>query len=965
MDEVQLMDVGLATSGQLQAFRGVRAQEGQLARPCRTWWMSATLQRSWLTKSPETAPIAGDLPQTSIAPADRNGHLWDDVQKPLHIEQVKDNVAVAKLGAQMHLDQGAGKDGPTLIVVNRVDSAVEVYATLKKDKRLKDTDIRLVHSRFRPHERSHWRREFLNCAACGPNTNRIIVATQVVEAGVDMSAAVLLTDLAPWSSLVQRFGRAARWGGVAQLLVLDRQLKDDKSAAPYEKSELDAALSALALLSDGAPLGLEQFEESHAELLASLYPYSPKHLLLPHELDDLFDTTADLSGADIDVSRFIRSGEERDVQVFWLSIPAKESPKDKLRPSRDALCNVPFLRAREWLCAKATQLKPELKRRVWVWNWLDGNWKVLEARDIYPGQTILVDAALGGYDTLVGWTPTSKSAVPVVEAMVASPEEQTDATESDEHLSALADGQTVQWQTIAVHGAQVGREASELAQSLCPLFASLFDLAGRWHDLGKAHQAFQNSIEHEQRPVRSDLAKAPQEAWPRKKLYSMPNEAPRKGFRHELASTLGLFGVLRRHDPDHPALLGPWRDVLPLLGAISADKSEIAPTDVEKEILALTADEFDLLAYLVCCHHGKVRLAWHASPADQDANDTVIRIRGVREGDSLPQVALATSNGAYATLPVTSLSLSPAVTGLSTQTGRSWTDRALGLVQKNSAFQLGYLEALLRAADIRSSRAPVADPLLEANTYNYGLERGDSTMEGSASGGANGDSLASTASQRRTEHGLRGGTRRSGDAGATSSTASGSTRHVETTLGTISYAELAPHLATRVEDFGLKIVRGEFRGLDLDEHFIKQIHAAICGDLIPAISGQWRQVDVQVGAHLAPRFYEVPVLMRNYCLDLAARLESLNSTEESLVEFLAFVEGRLLSIHPFQDLNGRVTRLFLSEIGARLNTPEVELAPPPGEATSRYLSALRAGDQMNWAPLMEIWRQRFSEGVLE
>ncbi|MCX8039855.1 MAG: DEAD/DEAH box helicase, partial [Planctomycetota bacterium] len=42
MDEVQLMDVGLATSAQLQAYRDQDAKKG--FRPCYTWWMSATLQ---------------------------------------------------------------------------------------------------------------------------------------------------------------------------------------------------------------------------------------------------------------------------------------------------------------------------------------------------------------------------------------------------------------------------------------------------------------------------------------------------------------------------------------------------------------------------------------------------------------------------------------------------------------------------------------------------------------------------------------------------------------------------------------------------------------------------------------------------------------------------------------------------------------------------------------------------------
>lgn len=57
MDEVQLMDVGLATSGQLQAFRADDAKKS--LRPCYTWWMSATLQEEWLEKSPDTKDMGG------------------------------------------------------------------------------------------------------------------------------------------------------------------------------------------------------------------------------------------------------------------------------------------------------------------------------------------------------------------------------------------------------------------------------------------------------------------------------------------------------------------------------------------------------------------------------------------------------------------------------------------------------------------------------------------------------------------------------------------------------------------------------------------------------------------------------------------------------------------------------------------------------------------------------------------
>jgi CRISPR-associated endonuclease/helicase Cas3 len=221
MDEVQLMDVGLATSAQLQAFREADRAAGRGFRPCYTWWMSATLQPTWLEKSPDTDTLTDSLPATRIAAEHRTGHLWDDVAKPCRVERIKDAKALATLVAEQHVEHGNGRDGPTLVVVNTVERATSVFEALRKraNKGLEETNVRLVHSRFRPHERRAWRADFLNRAACSPGTNRIVVATQVIEAGVDISAALLVTELAPWASLVQRFGRGGRWGGHAVVIV--------------------------------------------------------------------------------------------------------------------------------------------------------------------------------------------------------------------------------------------------------------------------------------------------------------------------------------------------------------------------------------------------------------------------------------------------------------------------------------------------------------------------------------------------------------------------------------------------------------------------------------------------------------------------------------------------------------------------------------------------------------------------
>ena len=123
------------------------------------------------------------------------------------------------------------------------------------------------------------------------------------------------------------------------------------------------------------------------------------------------------------------------------------------------------------------------------------------------------------------------------------------------------------------------------------------------------------------------------------------------------------------------------------------------------------------MVYLVASHHGKVRVALHAAPKDQEYRDRDGRglpIRGVREGDRLPSVALIPGEPV---IPEVTLTLSPAAVGLSERTGISWRERCLGLMERYGPEGLAFLEAILRAADVRASRLKTNDPALvsEAN----------------------------------------------------------------------------------------------------------------------------------------------------------------------------------------------------------------------------------------------------------
>ncbi|WP_438026773.1 type I-G CRISPR-associated helicase/endonuclease Cas3g [Sorangium sp. So ce233] len=715
LDELQLMDVGLATSAQLAAFRDHDAAARRRLRPAVAWWMSATLQPGWLRTVDFGAQVAAlDEQSVRIPEAERQGGLWD-VRKSIELRDAAAEADVAKLALDLHQPGTL-----SLVVVNQVQRAVDLFQALdercheRKGKtrvrRPGTPELKLVHSRFRGAERAQWSRDFLSRAASRPEAlpgeGRIVVATQVVEAGVDISARLLITDLAPWSSLVQRFGRCARYEGESGVLVV---LGRTKTAAPYAEAELDAAAEAVAALArsagDASPRAVDAFEQACApDLLGRLYRYAPAHVLRRRDIDELFDTTPDLTGSDLDVGRYIRSGDDRDVRVFWRPVEpqSKAVSREHIgRVHRAELCPVPIRDLRDFARADRGG------RPVFALDYVLGAYRRVEDVDrIPPGSTLLLPLSAGGYSADLGWNPKASAEV----APFLPPGEPADgaALRLDRSAEAAEDDSLSQaaWKSIATHGRETAEALRDIADALrLPArTAALLDLAARWHDAGKAHEVFQEAIAQDARSkagelgLRRDLAKAPGEAWTGKGYPTRP------GFRHELASALALLALLRRAAPLHAALLGGSAELLAALGepppAAPPEEAVDGNHPLARELAELSEEELNLVAFLVCAHHGKVRTAWTSTPLDQAAGHG--GIHGVCEDDALGSFELAAAEG-DAPVPSLTLSLEPAALGVGARFGASWGERIAGLLEAWGPFTLAYLEALLRAADVRAS----------------------------------------------------------------------------------------------------------------------------------------------------------------------------------------------------------------------------------------------------------------------
>ena len=103
-----------------------------------------------------------------------------------------------------------------LVVLNTVKKAEEVYQKIKNkiDNNASNIFLKLLHSRFPLNERKkiekELKNEFKNPKPKNEKSPKILVATQVVEASLDIDADYLFTEIAPIDSLIQRMGRVMR-----------------------------------------------------------------------------------------------------------------------------------------------------------------------------------------------------------------------------------------------------------------------------------------------------------------------------------------------------------------------------------------------------------------------------------------------------------------------------------------------------------------------------------------------------------------------------------------------------------------------------------------------------------------------------------------------------------------------------------------------------------------------------------
>ena len=236
-----------------------------------------------------------------------------------------------------------------LVIANTVHRAQEAYLELKR--MLKDRKISLLHSRFTYRDRSEKEKEV--------DDADVLVSTQVAEVSLDISFDILLTELSPIPSLIQRFGRVNRYA---------RETKDTNvyicmqldSYHPYLEIEMENARKNVEALKEGVSRGENIYLETCFHGFEKEIRYYEK------ELNNKLET--------IGFHSFLPSTEPKILQYLGRETHIMAIPKSKEKTVSDLIVKIRSTNSfdeRRTLYAKLKELLipiPTQLRRYAEWS---------------------------------------------------------------------------------------------------------------------------------------------------------------------------------------------------------------------------------------------------------------------------------------------------------------------------------------------------------------------------------------------------------------------------------------------------------------------------------------------------------------------------------------------------------------------------------------------------------------------
>lgn len=164
-------------------------------------------QSVWMTATATTPPLdelhrALDCATVSLVPEEMRAlPVVATTTRELRVEP-------GPLTADAVTQHAAGR---TIVIVNQVARAQALYHALESWAEQQGISLLCLHARFFKSDRDARVQELRQLFGKGSRGPAILIATQAVEAGVDISCDHLLTEICPMNALLQRAGRCARF----------------------------------------------------------------------------------------------------------------------------------------------------------------------------------------------------------------------------------------------------------------------------------------------------------------------------------------------------------------------------------------------------------------------------------------------------------------------------------------------------------------------------------------------------------------------------------------------------------------------------------------------------------------------------------------------------------------------------------------------------------------------------------
>lgn len=195
----------------------------------------------------------------------------------------------------------------------------------------------------------------------------------------------------------------------------------------------------------------------------------------------------------------------------------------------------------------------------------------------------------------------------------------------------------------------------------------------------------------------------------------------------------------------------------------------------------------------------------------------------------------------------------------------------------------------------------------------------------------------------------------------------GATRFYQTAFGVIPRVKLIELETEAVAKGLLWVIQSAPMKPRITSQLLLDLHKHCFGFIFPDWAGTIRTVPVQVSTHTPPPPHAIREHLRNFERDLHMQLRSLPKEESDrrnhLISTAAWMQHRIVWIHPLLDYNGRIGRLITNLFFLEHGLPLVEIpAEKTGGIRRQYVAAMQAGDKGNLKPLEDLLRRALREG---